>query len=184
MSVAQLAVYFSLKLALRVIKEKKPERLYETLTEENGGEREIRTITDRGLKKMKATTRKAWSVRVLRWFKLIPWDIKEGDIKKKATKEKLKRWIKHVIPVRGDRVLWGQQLTGDRRRQVNREASRPWRRWCRAAWLPGTGGTYCKSKDCRRDSRARWGSRIGWSPRITESNCKRVSTKMSSLLKD
>ena len=60
-------------------------------------------------------------MRVLRWFKLIPWDIKEGDIKKKPTKEKLKKWIKHVIPVRRDRVLWGQQLTGDRRRQVNRE---------------------------------------------------------------
>ena len=56
LSVAQLAVYFSLKLALRVVKEKKPERLYETLTEENGGEREVRTITERGLKKMKATT--------------------------------------------------------------------------------------------------------------------------------
>ena len=40
---------------------------------------------------------------------------------KKSTKEKLKKWIRHVIPVRGDRVLWGQQLTGDRRRQRNRE---------------------------------------------------------------
>ena len=29
-----------------------------------------RTITDGGLKKLKATTRKAWSVRVLRWLEL------------------------------------------------------------------------------------------------------------------
>ena len=36
---AQLAVYASLKLAVRVLKDKKPERLYELLTEEEGGER-------------------------------------------------------------------------------------------------------------------------------------------------
>ena len=57
LSVVQLAVYFSLKLALRVIKEKKPERLYETLTEENGGEREIRTLTDKRFEKYESNNK-------------------------------------------------------------------------------------------------------------------------------
>ena len=67
LSLAQLAVFASLKLAVRVLQERKPERLYQILTENDGEERVCRIITERGLRKMKATTRKAWSVRVLRW---------------------------------------------------------------------------------------------------------------------
>ena len=95
-------MYASLKLAIKILKERKPERLFEILTVEEGGEKVRRIITDRGLKKMKATTKKAWSVRVLRWLELIPAEIKEGDISKKPVREALKSWIKHTIPVRGD----------------------------------------------------------------------------------
>ena len=125
LSVAQLAVYASLKLAIKILKERKPERLFEILTVEEGGEKVRRIITDRGLKKMKATTKKAWSVRVLRWLELIPAEIKEGDISKKPVREALKSWIKHTIPVRGDRVLWGQSLVGERRRRRAREERGP-----------------------------------------------------------
>ena len=125
LSLAQLAVYASLKLAVRVINEKKPERLYEILTGKEGESRVCRRITERGLKKMKATTRKAWSVRVLRWLELMPVVIKEGDMTKKPQKENLKRWIKHTIPVRGDRILWGQPLTGAQRRRRAREDQGP-----------------------------------------------------------
>lgn len=84
-----------------------------------------RTITDGGLKKLKATTRKAWSVRVLRWLELMPGDIKEADMTKKAVKEELKKWIRHVIPVRGDRILWGKPLVGEQRRRRAKENRRP-----------------------------------------------------------
>ena len=61
-----MAVYASLKLAIRVLNERQPERLYEIITEKDGERRVFRRITERGLKNMKATTKKAWSVRVLR----------------------------------------------------------------------------------------------------------------------
>ena len=125
LSMAQLAVYSSLKLAVRVLREHKPERLYEILTEEAGGDRVRRRITDNSLKKMKATTRKAWSVRVLRWLELIPEHIKQEDMTKRTGREELKRWIKHTIPVRGDRVLWGRPLTGDQRRRRGRTDQQP-----------------------------------------------------------
>ena len=125
LSLAQLAAYASLKLAVRVLREKKPERLYDILTKEEGDGRVKRTISDSALKKMKATTRKAWSVRVLRWMELMPGEIKGGDMTKKHAKEELKKWIKHVIPVRGDRVLWGQPLTGHQRRRRARENQGP-----------------------------------------------------------
>ena len=119
LSIAQLAVYSSLKLAVRVLGDNKPERLYETLTDEIEGDRVRRVITDRSLKKMKATTKKSWSVRVLRWLELMPEQTRQGDMTKRRGKEDMKRWIKHTIPVRGDRVLWGQMLTGDQRRRRN-----------------------------------------------------------------
>ena len=125
LSLAQLAVYASLKLAVRVLKDKKPERLYELLTEEEGGERVKKRIMDNQLKKMKATTKKAWSVRVLRWLELMPGEVQNGDMTKRKGKEGLKKWIKHVIPVRGDRILWGQPLTGDQRRRRAREDPGP-----------------------------------------------------------
>ena len=51
------------------------------------------------------------------WLELMPGRIKEGDMSKKPAKEELKKWIKHTIPVRGDRILWGQSLVGDQRRR-------------------------------------------------------------------
>ena len=125
LSLAQLAAYSSLKLAIRVLRDKTPERLYKLLTQEEGDGRVRRRISDSALKKMKATTRKAWSVRVLRWMELMPGEIKEMDMTRKHAKKELKKWIKHVIPVRGDRVLWGQPLTGDQRRKRARENPGP-----------------------------------------------------------
>ena len=46
LSLAQLAAHASLKLAVRVLKDKRPERLYNLLTEEEGGERITKQITD------------------------------------------------------------------------------------------------------------------------------------------
>ena len=57
LSLAQLAVYASLKLAIRVLHERKPERMYEILTDKDGKRRVCRRITERGLKNMKATTK-------------------------------------------------------------------------------------------------------------------------------
>ena len=73
--------------------------MYDILTQEEGNGRVKRTISDSALKKMKATTRKAWSVRVFRWMDLMPGEIKGGNMTKKHAKEELKKWIKHVIPM-------------------------------------------------------------------------------------
>ena len=35
----------------------------------------------------------------------------------KSVKKDLKAWVKHHVAVRGDRILWGQPLTGDMRRR-------------------------------------------------------------------
>ena len=43
----------------------------------------------------------------------MPDALRRKDVKVKATKTELKLWVKHHVPVRGDRILWGRPLTGD-----------------------------------------------------------------------
>ena len=66
---------------------------------------------------MEVTTRKAWSWRSLCWLEQMPDTVKSKDISMKAVKKELKAWVKHHIAVRGDRILWGQPLTGDMRKK-------------------------------------------------------------------
>ena len=60
---------------------------------------------------MKASTRKAWPIRSLRWMAQMPEELLGKDVKE------LKEWIRKTIPVKGDRILWRQKLTGEMRRK-------------------------------------------------------------------
>ena len=68
---------------------------------------------------MKASTRKIWSIRCLRWMEHMPEELINMDVKLKGTKNERKEWIRKSIQVKGDRLLWGQKLTEETRRKRN-----------------------------------------------------------------
>ena len=128
LSMAQLVCYSSVRTALKVLQKKEPEILYERLTkikvinrkrkaqdiEQNIQEERVlirRSWED--LEKLKASTRRAWSVRSLRWLEKIPSPIKELDVGTEASKKELKMWVRRHIHVRGDRIIWGRPLERD-----------------------------------------------------------------------
>ena len=86
-----------------MLKEKKPERLYHCLTEIKDGLSERKVLEEN-------------KSRALRWINLIDMDMKLG-----ASKLKLKEWIKHRVPVRGDRILWGKPLVGRGHQDIGQE---------------------------------------------------------------
>ena len=120
----QQAAYASINIAMKVLKEKKPEQLYRTLTEEVTGEMRRKVLNEKKVLKMKASTRKSWSIRCLRWMEHMPEALINKDVKLKGTKKELKEWIRKSIPVKGDRILWGQKLTGETRRKRKRNPAR------------------------------------------------------------
>ena len=124
LSMCQKAAYFSIKAAIKILKDKKPERLYKSLTETKDGEVVRKVVNEKKFLKMKMTTRKSWSYRSLRWLERLPVTLREKDPTRKATKDELKKWVRDQIPVRGCRIMWGQKLTGDvgRRRRQPQEA--------------------------------------------------------------
>ena len=125
LSMAQLVCYTSVRTALKVLQKKEPENLYERLTqikyvkrkrvagEEEQNVQEERIVIRRSweeLKELKASTRRSWSVRSLRWLEKIPVRIKELDVEGEASKKELKMWIRRHIHIRGDRIIWGRPL--------------------------------------------------------------------------
>ena len=110
LSVCQQAAYQTVKLALKILKDKQPERLYECLTEVKDGHRKRKVFDEERFMRLKQTTRKGWSSRALRWINMMPEDMMNMDLNLKISKLKLKEWIKHRVPVRGDRILWGKSL--------------------------------------------------------------------------
>ena len=120
----QQAAYASIKVAMEVLKEKKPKRLYQTLTEEVTGESIRKVLNEKKVCKMKASKRKAWSIRCLRWMVQMPEELLRKDVSLKSTKKELKEWVRKTIPVKGDRILWGQKLTGETKRKRKNGPSR------------------------------------------------------------
>ena len=112
LSVCQQAAYLTVRLALKVLKEKKPERLYLCLTEIRDGQRQRKIINEERFMRLKQTTWRDWSSRALRWINMMSEDLVNIDLELKASKDKLKDWIKHRVPVRGDRILWGRPMGG------------------------------------------------------------------------
>ena len=117
----------SLKTAMKVLRDKKPERLHETLTEEVRGERTRKVLDEKKVMKLKASTKKAWSIRSLRWMAQMPEELVVKDISLQSTKKELKKWIRGSVPVKGDRILWGQRLTGEMERKRRHGESGPQR---------------------------------------------------------
>ena len=117
LSICQQAAYVSLKTAMKVLRNKKPERLHNTLTEEVGDERIRKVLDENKVMKLKASTRKAWSIRSLRWMAQMPEELIKKDIGLQSTKTELKKWIRGRVPVKGDRILWGQKLTAEMERK-------------------------------------------------------------------
>ena len=113
----QHAAYASLKTAMKVLQEKKQERLYKTLLEEVGQECTRKVLDEKRVSKMKASNKKVWSIQSLQWMAHMPEELIKRNITLQSTKEELKKWIRENIPVKGDRILWGQKLTGDMQRK-------------------------------------------------------------------
>ena len=114
LSVCQQAAYQSVKLAIKILQEKTPERLYKSLTHIQDGERIRKTWNHNDLMRLNLTTRKAWSTRALRWIAMMPESMLKMDLSFKSSKQSLKAWIKHRVPPRGDKVLWGKPLGVER----------------------------------------------------------------------
>ena len=117
LSMAQQAAYTSITTSIKVLRKQEPERLFDLLTEESNGTRVRKVMNEKKFQKLKATTRKAWSNRSLRWLEQMPEELRRKDMKLKSSKNELKQWVKHHVPVRGDRILWGRPLTGEMRRR-------------------------------------------------------------------
>ena len=128
LSIAQLVCYTSVRTALKILQNREPETLYERLTklktikrkrnviEEEMNIQEERVVIKRSweeLSKLKASTRRAWSVRSLRWLEKIPSCIKDLDVNEEASKKELNLWVRRHIHVRGDRIIWGRPLQRD-----------------------------------------------------------------------
>ena len=69
---AQQAAYVSIKTAMKILQDSKPERLHRILAEEKKGLLRRKVVNEKKFSKMKATTRKAWSWRSLRWLEQMP----------------------------------------------------------------------------------------------------------------
>ena len=54
---------------------------------------------------MKTSARRAWSVRILPWLKIITVRSKKLDTAGEASKKELKMWVRRHIHVRRDRII-------------------------------------------------------------------------------
>ena len=119
LSVVQQAAYCSVKLAIQVLQKGSPERLFEAITEVQGGRRVRKVLTEDELRRLKLSTMKSWSVRAVRWMDMMRQEMLSMDTTTKQAKEQLKQFIKHRVGVRGDKVFWGKPLK--ERRQGNEQ---------------------------------------------------------------
>ena len=103
----------SIHSAMKVLRNKLLERLYEILTEEKDGVRQRKVVNEDKFLKLKLTTRKSWSWRSLRWLEKMPKSLRDQDATKRKTKTELKKWVRDQIPVRGCRIMWGRKLNGE-----------------------------------------------------------------------
>ena len=113
LSICQKAAYMSIIMAMKVLKNEKPERLFEALTDIRDGITQRKIVNERQFLQMKLTTRKSWSWRSLRWLEKIPDTLRNQDPTKKGVKRELKKWVRDQVPVRGCRIMWGRNLEGE-----------------------------------------------------------------------
>ena len=125
LSMCQQAAYMSILSAMKIMKNKKPERLYEALTERKDGQIIQKVVDEKKFMKMKLTTRKSWSWRSLRWLNRMPEALQNLDPTKKKTKLELKKWVRDQIPVRGCKIMWGKKLNNEEGGRHHRRAPEP-----------------------------------------------------------
>ena len=105
MTVTQMAIESSMRMFLKMLQNKKPQTLHEATTTEQG---EVKDITENELRRMTKTRRKTWAIRCMRWYKILPADIRKRDIKKESGKNRLKEWILRSIDKKGDMIFRGK----------------------------------------------------------------------------
>ena len=131
LTIPQMAVEASMRTFLKIMQTKRPQSIYEWITDQDG---EIRTVSTAEIKRMTIFRRKSWLIRCLRWAKWLPAELKNGDITKEGKKRRLKKWIRTIIPPQGDKVYHGKmlpELVTEERRQTEEEVENP------DTWLRG-----------------------------------------------
>ena len=104
----EMATETSLRTMLKVLENKVPQNLYAALTDENGN---IKQYTEAELEKMTKLRRKSWSVRTLRWYQILPADIKRRKAKSESCKKRLREWVhRRMTDNRGDEIFRGKMV--------------------------------------------------------------------------
>ena len=112
LSMAQIAVESSLRMLFKVLKTKRPEKLYFSIFNEEKGQ--MQELTTKDLEKRTKLSRKSWRVRVIRYGKILPDHLYDLDPNSSCFKTSLKSWIKSNIPVDGGSIVKGKVDTKDR----------------------------------------------------------------------
>ena len=132
LTIPQMAVEASMRTFLKILQTKKPQSIYEWMTDQDG---EIRTMSAAEVKRMTIIRRKSWLIRCLRWAKWLPAELKNGDITKEGKKRRLKKWVRTIVPPQGDNIYHGKilpvELVMDKGRQRKEESENP------DTWLRG-----------------------------------------------
>ena len=126
-----MAVEASIRTFLKIIQTKRPQIIYEWITDQDG---EIKTMSTAEVKRMTIIRRKSWLIRCLRWAKWLPAELKNGDITREGKKRRLKKWVRTIIPPQGNKVYHGKllpDLVSDKGRQTEEELENP------DTWLRG-----------------------------------------------
>ena len=95
-----------MRLFCIVLQNKRPEKLYESIFDEEKDQ--VRDVTSKNLKKMTKLARKGWRIRVIRYAKIFPMNLIDLDLKGATFKREVKEWVKKTIPKEGDKIFKGK----------------------------------------------------------------------------
>ena len=102
----QIAVEGSLRLYFKVLWNKRPVNIFESIFDEEN-DRPLK-LTKEQLEKMTKIGRKSWRIRVLRYGKIMPEEFYDMDPMSFSFKSHLKEWIKSFIRGDGDDIMNGK----------------------------------------------------------------------------
>ena len=103
LTIQQTAVEMSLRLFFKIIHNKKPRKIFESLYDIE--KEDVIKLSKTDLEQMTKLSRKSWRIRVLRYASLIPSDL---DPKSVTLKSCLKEWVISHIPKEGDNIFKGK----------------------------------------------------------------------------
>ena len=105
-TITRTAVEFSLRMAYKVMWNRKPEILYDSIFDSE--ENKPRRISQEDLKGMTKLRRKSWKIRVLRYLEKLPEEFLRVDPSSMTFRSSLKSWIKENIEANGDHIFKGK----------------------------------------------------------------------------